>query len=184
MCYSPICQNDQAIKEHCSLVISHMSCTYIPIAVTSNLLIIPSYPQIQGSTMTKIFPDKATNTIPLQQLSDIQRISPAYSVTSNYFHLHPHYEDNSMIMNVSLDTSNINAINISTLDFIIWQHLNRNWTQPHPQKLTNVPKVPVTQLYRNMINASEPIYSFTIKNNDEKSSLIWTSLKYLGTCSV
>ena len=35
-----------------------------------------------------------------------------------------------MVMNVSLDTTNINAINISTLDFRIWQHFSRYWTQP------------------------------------------------------
>ena len=35
-------KNNQAIKEQCSLVISHIPCTYIPIAVTSNLWIIPS----------------------------------------------------------------------------------------------------------------------------------------------
>ena len=44
-------------------------------------------------------------------------------------------------MNVSLDTANINAINISTLDIRIWQSFSRNWTQPHLHKLTNVPKV-------------------------------------------
>ena len=84
-------------------------------------------------------------------------------------------------MNISLDTANINAINISTLDFRIWQHISRNWTQPHLQKLTNVPEVPVTQHYRDMINASEPIHSFTIKDDDEDSSLIWTILKHPGT---
>ena len=84
-------------------------------------------------------------------------------------------------MNVSLDTAIINAINISTLDFRIWQHISRNWTQPHLQKLTNVPEVPVTQLYRDMINASEPVNSFTIKDDDEDSSLIWTILKHPGT---
>ena len=31
-----------------------------------------------------------------------------------------------MVMNVSLDTANINVINISTLDFRIWQHFSRN----------------------------------------------------------
>ena len=66
------------------------------------------------------------------------------------------------MMNVSLDIANINAINISTLDFKIWQHSNRNWTPPHLQKLANVPEVPVTQLYRDMIDTSEPIHLFTV----------------------
>ena len=37
-------KNDQAIKEQCSLAISHMPYTFIPIAVTSNLWILPSNP--------------------------------------------------------------------------------------------------------------------------------------------
>ena len=49
-----------------------------------------------------------------------------------------------MVMNVSLDTAKINTLNISTLDFRIWQHFSRNWTQTHLQKLTNVPEVPVS----------------------------------------
>ena len=44
MLTSPICQNNQAIKEECSYLISHMPCTYIPIAFTSNLMIILSKP--------------------------------------------------------------------------------------------------------------------------------------------
>ena len=46
--------NNHAIKEQGPLVISHMPYTYVPITVTSNLWIIPSNPQIQGSTMTII----------------------------------------------------------------------------------------------------------------------------------
>ena len=90
----------------------------------------------------------------------------------------PHYEDHSVVMNVSLDTANINAINISTLDFRIWQHFSSNWTLSNPQKLTNVLEVPVTQLYRDMINTSEPIHAFTIRDDDKNPSVIWTILKH------
>ena len=90
-----------------------------------------------------------------------------------------------MVMSKSLDTVNINDINISTLDFRLWQHYSSNWTQSHLQKLKNVPDMPVAQLYRDLINASEPIHSFTIKDDDEDSYLIWTILKhprtYIGT---
>ena len=86
-----------------------------------------------------------------------------------------------MVMNVSLDTANIYAINISALDLRMLQYFSRNWIQPHLKKLTNVPEILVTQLYRDMINASEPIHSFTIRDDDEDSSLIWTILKHHGT---
>ena len=89
------------------------------------------------------------------------------------------------MMNVSLDTANINAINISTLDIRIWQHFSSNWTPPQLQKLANVPEVPVAQLYRDKINTSEPVHLLTIKDDDEEPSLIWISLMhprtYIGT---
>ena len=68
-----------------------------------------------------------------------------------------------MVTNVSLDTANINVINISTLYFRIQQHFSRNQTPSCLQKFANFPEVPVSQLYRDMINASERIHSFTIK---------------------
>ena len=75
----------------------------------------------------------------------------------------------------------INTLNISTLECRIWQHLSRNWTQTHLQKLKNNPEVSVAQLDRDIINASEPIHSFIITDDDEDSSLIWTILKHPGT---
>ena len=117
-----------------------------------------------------ICPDKATSTVPLQQPFHILRLSPTCSTTSRYFHLPPGYEDHTIMMNVCLDTANIHAINILTLDFRILQYFNSDWTSPHLQKLANVPEIPVTQLYKHMINTSEPAHSFTIKNDDEDTS--------------
>ena len=103
---------DQAIGKQSSLSISHVPHTFIPVAVTSNLWIIPSNPKTLGLTITIISPDKATSTVPLQQPFHILRLYSACSATSRYSHLPPHYEDHTMMMNVSLDTANINAINI------------------------------------------------------------------------
>ena len=92
------------------------------------------------------------------------------------------------MMYVSLDTANTNAFNISTLDFRVWQDFSSNWTPPNLQKLANVSEVPVTQLYRGMINTSEPTHLLIIKDEDEDLSLIWTILRhpgaYIGTIGV
>ena len=173
-------KNDQAIKEQCSLAISHAPCTFVPIAVTSNLWIILSNPQTLASAMTIIYPEKANSTVSLQQPFHILMLSLAWSATSRYFHLLPHYKDHTIMMNVSLDTANINAINISTLDFRIWQHFSSNWSPSHLQKLANVPEVPVTQLYKDMINTNELTHLFTIKDEDKDPSLIWTILLQPG----
>ena len=76
------------------------------------------------------------------------------------------------MMNVSLDTTNIKAINISTPDFRIGQHFNSKWTSPHMQKLANVPEVPSLTVLKHIINTSRPVQSFTIKDDDEDPSLI------------
>ena len=87
-----------------------------------------------------------------------------------------------MMINVSLDTANINAINISAPDFRIWPHFNSNKPTHHLQKLANVYVVPVTQVYKHMINISGPVHSFTFSKDDDKdSSLIWTILMHPRT---
>ena len=56
----------------------------------------------------------------------ILQLSPACSATSTHiFHLHPHYEDSPLEVNISLDMVNLNTINISSFDFHIWQHLEK-----------------------------------------------------------
>ena len=102
-------KNNQAIGEQCSLSISHVPCTFIPVAVTSNLGIIPSNSETLGSKITIICPYKATSTVPIQQPFHILRLSTACSATSRYFHLPSHYENHTMMMNVSLNTLNIIA---------------------------------------------------------------------------
>ena len=172
---------NQVIKEQCSLVVSHMPPTFIPIAVTLNLWIIPSNPQTSGSTIMIICSDKATSKVPHQQPFHMLRLSPTCSPMYTYFHLPSHYEDHIIIMNVSLDTANINTINISTLDFRTWQHFSSKWTPLHLQKLENVPEVPVRQCYRDLIKTSVPIHSFTIKDDKKDPSLMWTILMHSGT---
>ena len=173
-------KNYQGIRE-CSLSTSHAPYTFIPVAVASNFWIIPLNPKTQRSTVTIICSDKATSKVPLQQPFHMLRLSPVCSATSRYFHLPPHYEDHTIMMNISLDTANINAINILIPDFRIWQHFNSNWTSPHLQKLANVLVVPVMQLYKHMINTSKPVHSFMISDDDEDPSLIWTISMHPGT---
>ena len=55
-----------------------------------------------------------------------------------------------------------------------------------PAEIGHVPEVPVTQLYKHMINTGESVHSFTFNKDDVGNpSLIWTTLmhpgKYIGT---
>ena len=126
------------------------------------LLQIASNPKTLGSTVMIICPDKDTSTVTLPHTKVIPSLQCYIQILSPT----PHYEDHTTMMNLPLDTANIYIINISPLDSRIWQHFNNNWTSSHLQKLANVPEVPVAQLYRHMVNTSEPVYSFTIKDDE------------------
>ena len=81
-------------------------------------------------------------------------------------------------MIVSLYTTNINAVNISTPDFRLWQFFNSNRTTPHLLMYLKFESHSST----NMINTSEPVHSFTFNKDDNKDpSLIWTMLMHPGT---
>ena len=77
-----------------------------------------------------------------------------------------------MGINVSPSKMNLNAVNVSTLDFDIWQHFSSNWTTTHKQKLADVLKIPVAQLYKHMIGQSEPRLPFEINRGTEEGPLL------------
>ena len=84
-------------------------------------------------------------------------------------------------MHVSPNKANLNAINICTPHFHIWQHFDSKWTTVHIQKLVDVPKFPITQLYKYMIGVSEPILLFEMNRHiEEEPSLTWKLLAYPG----
>ena len=53
----------------------------------------------------------------------VLQLLTACSAMSPHFHLPPWYETTSSEVNISLDMANLHTINISSLDFCIWQHL-------------------------------------------------------------
>ena len=175
-------KNDQAMGEQCSLLISYVPHTFMPVAVTSNLWIIPSNSQMLGPAITIICPDKATSTVPFQQPFHILRLSPAWSVTSRYFHL-PQITRNTLWWQTSLWipqilmqlTSQPQTSGYGSISTVTGPHF-------HLQKWTTLPEVPVAQLYTYMIDISEPVHSFTINKDDDKDpSFIWTILMHPGT---
>ena len=175
-------KNDQEIGVQCSLSIFHTPLAFTPITITSDLCNLISTPAMQGSAITMICPDKVTSSTLFQQPFHILKLPPACSATSRHFHLPPHYEDHMVMMQMSLERANLNAINISSPHFHIWQHFNSNWTATHMQKLTDMPEVPIAQLYKHMFGQSEPVLPFELKSNrDEEPSLTWKLLTHPGT---
>ena len=83
------------------------------------------------------------------------------SAISPNFHLPPCYESPTLEVNISLDMANPNMINISSMNFHIWQHLVQHWNKSQLQNLATIPSVPVGQLYSHMAKGIQHITPFT-----------------------
>ena len=77
--------------------------------------------------------------------------------------------------------ANLNMVNISSLDFHIWQHLkdHRNETQLH--HLSSIPSVQIAQLYKPMISGITPITPFTSPEESSGDTVpLWTLFSHTG----
>ena len=95
------------------------------------------------------------------------------------FHLPPHYENSALEVNISLDKVNLNMINISSVDFHIWQHLEKHQNESQLQHLASIPSVPVGQLYSHMAKGIQHITPFTEESTGDTDS-IWTLFSHTG----
>ena len=71
--------------------------------------------------------------------------------------------------------ANLNVINISSLKFRIWQHLEDHWSRTKLHHWVNIPSIPIDQLYKQMDNSNGPINPF--KTTDESigdTVSVWT----------
>ena len=82
---------------------------------------------------------------------------------------------------IPLDMANLNMINISSLDFHIWQHLEKHQNESQLQHLASIPSVLVDQLYRHMTNGIQHITPLTSPEGStgDKAS-IWTLFSHTG----
>ena len=56
--------------------------------------------------------------------------------------------------------ANLHMINISALDFSIWQHIGNNRSEVQLQHLTTIPLIPVHKIYQHMLNNIQPMMPF------------------------
>ena len=72
----------------------------------------------------------------------------------------PRYESHDVSINISLNTANLNVVNISAPEFRIWQHIGEHWNRTSPQHLANIPSLPLDKLYKQMITSNGPMNPF------------------------
>ena len=83
-------------------------------------------------------PDQAPKSISIRKPIHVLHLSPACSATSQHFHPPPHYEIHQMMINTLLNTANLNAVNISSPEFQVWQHLEDHWNKSQLHKLADI----------------------------------------------
>ena len=111
------------ITSQCSLLIRKTSDSYLPTQISPAVWILTTPLSALTSTIMLICPEKTTETITIPKPVHILRLPMACSATSPNLYLPPIYTTSNLDDKVSLNMANLHMINISALDFYIWQHL-------------------------------------------------------------
>ena len=128
-----------------------------------------------------ICPEKATETTIIRKPVHILKLPMAYSATSSNFYLPPRYETPNWDVNVPVNMVNLDMINISAIDFCIWQHLRNNRSETQLQHLTTIPSIPVHKIYQHIINGTQQTMPFdTDDESTEDTDSIWTLFSHTG----
>ena len=154
-------KNAASISTRCSLQIRKTQNISIPSQIAPNVWILTTASSAATTTITLICPGDITKFLAVKKPIHVLQLPPACSATSPNFHLLPQYEHQSLAVNVSLDMANHNMVSMSSMDFHIWQHLEKHQNETQPHHLASIPSVPVNQLYKHMINGIHPITPFT-----------------------
>ena len=76
--------------------------------------------------------------------------------------------------------ANFHMINISSLDFCIWQQLEKHWIESQLQHLARIPSVPIGQLYSHMDKGIQHITPFSPEESTGDTDSIWTLISHTG----
>ena len=158
-------KNTASISIRCSLQIRKTSDVSMPSQLAPNVWTLTTAPSAVTPTITLICPVETAEFIKVKKPIHLLHLPTACSATSPNFHLPPCYESTALAVNISLDMANLYMINISSLDFHIWQHLENHQNESQLQHLASIPSVPVGQLYSHMARGIQPITTFSPKES-------------------
>ena len=99
------------------------------------------------------------------------KLPMACSATSANFYLPPRYELPVLNVNISLNMANLQAINITTLHFHVWQHMGRNHSKTELQHLATIPSIPVHKVYQHLLNNSLQLTPFNMQLSEDTNTL-------------
>ena len=77
--------------------------------------------------------------------------------------------------------ANLHMVNISSLDFHIWQHLQDHRNETQLQHLVTIPSIPVNRIYQHMISGTQHILPLdTADESTGDTDSIWTLFSHTG----
>ena len=132
-------KNTTSILAICSLQIRKSSDVSMPSQLAPNVWILTTAPSATAAIFTLICLGETTQFIELRKPIHILCLPTACSARSPNFHLPPCYEGPPLEVNISLDMANLNLINIPSINFCIWQHLEKHWNERQLQHLASIP---------------------------------------------
>ena len=127
----------QELRKRCSLQIRDTNSATIPTPTAPNVWILTSAPTAVLTRITIICPKEVPRLIKTQTTFCILHLPPTCSATSQHVYLPPHYETYELTIN----TTNLNVMNISSPEFRIWQCLEDHWNRTQLHYLVNIPSV-------------------------------------------
>ena len=174
-------RNPAGITSQCLLQIRKTSDVNLPTQISPDVWILMTPLSTPASTIMLICPERAREAITIRKPVHILRILMACSATSSHFYLPPKYQTSNLDINVSLNMANLHMVNISALDFHIWQHLKDNGSETQLWYLPTIPVIPIHQIYQHMINGIQHIMPFnTTDESTADTGLIWTLILHTG----
>ena len=175
-------KNLAGITSWCSLQIWKTSNINLLTQISPDVWILTAPVSTLASTFVLICPRKATASITIRKPVHILRIPTACSVTLSNFHLPPRYQTSNLDFNVSFNVANLHMVNVSALDFHIWQHIKDNRNETQLQHLTTILLILVNKIHQHIINGTQHIMPFdTTDESTEDTNLIWTLFLHTGT---
>ena len=170
-------KNTASIAARCSLQVRKAHTVSIPTLIAPIVWLITLAASTVMTRITPVCPEGLTKLIAIWKPIHILQLPPACSATSPYFYLPSHYEPKM----VTLEVANLNMLNISALNFCIWQHLENHQNKTQLQHLASIPSVPVNQLYKHMISGIKLITHFTSPEDSTGDTVsIWTLFSHTG----
>ena len=152
-----------------------------PAPIAPNVRILTSAPTAVSMGIMLICPEEAPQFIKTETPIHILWLPPACSTTSQHFHLPPCSETHEPTFNISLNTANLNVINISSPEFRIWQHLEDHWNGTQLHHLVKILSVPIDQLFKLMVSSNGPITPFISTDESIGGTVsIWTLFSHTG----